>query len=120
MLGDTFADPSLLDGEFDEFFLQPLHRSRLHRDAANRLLRSFDYELVRDLGELYKRIHAPVQLVWGELDRFFPVKWAKEMVNTFPDARLEVIGGAGLFSHEERPAEVAGALVAVLSAARSW
>jgi pimeloyl-ACP methyl ester carboxylesterase len=118
VLGDAFADRSLLDGEFDEFFLQPLHRSRVHRDAAIRLLRSFDYQLVRDLGDLHKRIAVPVQLVWGEHDRFFPVKWAEQMVGSFPDARLEVIKGAGLFSHEERPAEVAQALLPVLTATR--
>ena len=28
VLGDAFADRSLLDGEFDEFFLRPLHTSR--------------------------------------------------------------------------------------------
>ena len=118
VLGDAFADRSLLDGEFDEFFLQPLHRSREYRDATIRLLRSFDYRHVRELGELHRRIDVPVQLVWGEHDRFFPVKWAEEMVGTFPDARLEVIEGAGLFAHEERPAEVARALLPALTAPR--
>ncbi|HEY5876266.1 MAG TPA: alpha/beta hydrolase, partial [Ilumatobacteraceae bacterium] len=106
VLGDAFVDRSLLDGEFDEFFLQPLHRSRPHRDAAIRLLRSFDHQHIRDLGELHRQIDVPVLLVWGEQDRFFPVQWARDMVADFPDARLEVIKGAGLFSHEERPAEV--------------
>ncbi len=114
VLGDAFADRSLLDGEFDEFFLQPLHRSRTHRDAAIRLLKSFDHQHVRDLAELHRQIDVPVQLVWGEEDRFFPVEWAREMVADFPDAQLEVIAGAGLFSHEERPAEVARALLPVL------
>jgi haloalkane dehalogenase len=114
-LGDAFHDRALLAGEFDEFFLQPLHRSRTHRDAAVRLLRSFDHRLVRGLGELHGRIAVPVQLVWGEHDRFFPVKWAESMVDSFPDARLEVIPGAGLFSHEERPADVARALLPVLT-----
>ncbi|CAB4868849.1 unannotated protein [freshwater metagenome] len=118
VLGDAFFDRSLLDGEFDEFFLQPLHRSREHRDATIRLLRSFDYELVRTLGELHRTIDVPVQLVWGEHDRFFPVKWAREMVGTFPNARLEVIEGAGLFSHEERPLQVAQALLPLLTATR--
>ena len=118
VLGDAFADRSLLDGEFDEFFLQPLHRSREHRDAAIRLLRSFDYRFVRELAELHRRIDVPVQLVWGEHDRFFPVRWAEEMVADFRDARLEVIAGAGLFAHEERPAEVARALLPVLTATR--
>ena len=42
---------------------------------------------------LHQRIDVPVQLVWGEHDKFFPVDWAQEMVGTFPDARLEVIAG---------------------------
>jgi pimeloyl-ACP methyl ester carboxylesterase len=118
VLGDAFLDRSLLDGEFDEFFLQPLHRSRVHRDAAIRVLRSFDYRLVRDLGALHQRIDVPVVLVWGEQDRFFPVMWAREMAASFPHAHLEVIAGAGLFSHEERPADVAAALLPTLTATR--
>jgi pimeloyl-ACP methyl ester carboxylesterase len=118
VLGDAFFDRSLLDGEFDEFFLQPLHRSRTHRDATMRLLRSFHYQLVRDLGDLHRRIDVPVQLVWGENDRFFPVKWARTMVDDFPNARLAVIADAGLFSHEERPADVAAALLPTLTGTR--
>lgn len=115
VLGDAFADRSLLDGEFDELFLEPLRSSALHRDAAVRLLRTFDARHVRELGSVHRRIDVPVQLVWGERDAFFPVAWAREMVDTFPDARLAVIPGAGLFSHEERPAEVADALLSVLA-----
>jgi pimeloyl-ACP methyl ester carboxylesterase len=111
VLGDAFADPSLLDGEFDEFFLQPLHRSQDYRSAAMRLLRSFDYQLIDGLGHLHRRLDVPVVLVWGEHDKFFPVDRARAMVAEFPDARLEVIRGAGLFAHEERPAEVARALL---------
>jgi pimeloyl-ACP methyl ester carboxylesterase len=118
VLGDAFVDRSLLDGEFDEFFLAPLHSSRTYRDATMRLLKSFDYQMVRDLGDLHRRIDVPVQLVWGEHDRFFPVKWARDMVGDFRDARLEVIAGAGLFAHEERPAEVAAALLPVLTTSR--
>ncbi len=118
VLGDAFVDSALLDGEFDEFFLRPLHRSREHRDAAIRLLRSFDHQHVRDLRALHARIDVPVQLVWGEQDRFFPVGWAREMVADFTDGRLAVIEGAGLFAHEERPAEVAAALLPLLTATR--
>jgi haloalkane dehalogenase len=118
VLGDAFADRSLLDGEFDEFFLRPLHTSRELRGAAIRLLKSFDYEHVRALGALHERIDVPVKLVWGEHDRFFPVNLAREMVASFPNADLTVIDEAGLFSHEERPAEVARALLPVLTNAR--
>lgn len=57
----------------------------------------------------------PAHLIWGEHDQFFPVAWAKAMVDTFPDARLEIIENARLFSHEERPAEVARALLPALT-----
>jgi pimeloyl-ACP methyl ester carboxylesterase len=118
VLGDAFDDRSLLEGEFDEFFLQPLHTSRAHRDAAIRLLRSFNFELVHGLNQLHQRIDAPVHLVWGEHDKFFPVAWANQMVSTFPHASLSVIADAGLFAHEEKPVEVAAALLPTLTTLR--
>ncbi len=115
VLGDAFTDSSLLEGEFDEFFLQPLHTSEAHLDAAVRLLKSFDEgRHIATLAAAHHRITAPVQLVWGDQDPFFPLAWARDMVTTFPQARLAVIEGAGLFSHEERPAEVAKALLPTL------
>lgn len=115
VLGGAFADKSLLDGEFDEFFLQPLRSNPERLDAAVRLLRSFQSKHIANLGPLHQKITVPVQLVWGEKDPFFPVEWAREMVDTFPDARLSVIDGAWLFSHEEKPAAVAQALLPVLT-----
>ena len=118
VFGATFADSSLLDGEFDEFFLQPLHESPERRDAAVRILRSFDHKYLRDLDRLHQQITVPVQLVWGDQDAFLPLEWAEQMVGTFPDAQLAVIEGAGLFSHEERPAQVAAALLPTLTGGR--
>jgi haloalkane dehalogenase len=114
VFGSAFSDPSMLDGEFDEFFLRPLHESPEHRRAAARVFRSFDLSMVHELGELHRRIDVPVQLVWGDRDPFFPLHWAEEMVGSFPDAQLHVVRGAGLFVHEERPDEVAAALLPVL------
>ena len=37
LLGSAFADASLLDGEFDEFFLAPINRIPARREAAVRL-----------------------------------------------------------------------------------
>jgi pimeloyl-ACP methyl ester carboxylesterase len=63
---------------------------------------------------LHRRIDAPVRLVWGDQDPFFPIARARSMVATFPNADLVEIPGAGLFSHEERPQAVADALLPVL------
>lgn len=118
VLGAAFADPGLIEGEFDEFFLRPLHEDPSRRDAAARLLRGFDTQLVRDLAAVHRRIRVPVHLVWGEHDKFLPLRRAEQMVDTFPDARLTVVEQAGLFAHEERPAAVAAALLPTLLAAR--
>lgn len=115
VLGDAFVDRSLLDGEFDEFFLRPLAEQGPHLAAAIKLLRSFDRRHIDGLAALHRMIDVPVQLVWGEDDKFFPVGGARDMVSTFAHANLTVVPDAGLFSHEERPAEVAAALLPVLT-----
>lgn len=115
VFGDAFADSSLLDDEFDEFFFRPLRESPKHRDAAVKLLRSFDMKFVTDLADVHGKIDVPVRLVWGDQDPFFPVGKARDMIDSFPNATLEVVEGAGLFSHEERPAQVAHALLPTLT-----
>ncbi|MEM7285667.1 MAG: alpha/beta hydrolase [Actinomycetota bacterium] len=114
VLGDAFTDRSLLDGEFDEFFLRPLHEDRARQTTAVRLLKSFDLRFLHELGDVHARIAAPVQLVWGVDDPFFPIEAARRDVATFPDAQIAEIEDAGLFCHEEKPAEVAAALLPVL------
>lgn len=116
VLGGAFVDRTLLDGDFDELLIRPLRDDPARLDAAVRILQSFDVARVHELAELHRRIDVPVQLVWGEQDPFFPVRWAQEMVATFADARLTVVPEAALFAHEERPAEVAAALLPVLGA----
>jgi pimeloyl-ACP methyl ester carboxylesterase len=67
------------------------------------------------------RTRRPIEPV-AELDltseAVFPVEWAREMIADFPNAHLTVVADAGLFSHEERPADVAQALLPVLTATR--
>lgn len=115
VFGDAFADRSGLDGEFAEFFLKPLHESSARRHAAVKLLRSFDFDDLSALPDIHAEIDVPVGLVWGAKDPFFPVRDATKMLGTFPNATLQVIEGAGLFCHEERPAEVAEALLPTLT-----
>jgi pimeloyl-ACP methyl ester carboxylesterase len=54
--------------------------------------------------------------LWGKQDKFFPVDRARAMVADFPNATLHVIRDAGLFAHEEQPADVDGALLPILTA----
>ena len=116
VFGDAFADRSFLRGEFEEFFFKPLQQVPDKRNAAVKLLKSFDMKKhVEALAQIHPKIDVPVQLVWGDKDPFFPVAKAREMVSEFPNAQLTEIRGAGLFCHEERPKEVAEALLPVLA-----
>jgi haloalkane dehalogenase len=116
VFGDSVVDRSMLDGEFDEFFMQPLHASAAVQSATAKLFKSFDLNDIKTLRDVHRRIDVPVRLVWGAEDRFLPVVSARRMVGDFPDAGLSEISGAGLFSHEEKPAEVAAALLPTLTA----
>jgi len=115
VFGDAFADRALLDGEFAEFFFHPLHNNTIARDAAVRLLRSFDMSHVTGLLATHRQLDVPVKLVWGDRDPFFPADRAKAMVSTFPNASIDIIEGAGLFSHEEAPTDVATSLLPTLT-----
>jgi pimeloyl-ACP methyl ester carboxylesterase len=115
VFGDAVHDRSLLDGEFTEFFFTPLATSVAHRDAAAKLLKSFDTAHIDALLDIHRRIDVPVRLVWGVHDPFFPIADARKMIAEFPNADLVEIADAGLFSHEERPAEVAQALLPTLT-----
>lgn len=119
ILGDAFADRSQLDGEFDEFFLEPMHHNARHRQATMRLARSFDMALVDELRDVQRRIDVPVRLVWGDQDPFFPIERVRGVVADFPNADLIEIAGAGLFCHEEAAADVAKALLPTLIELRS-
>lgn len=115
VLGDAFADKRLLDGDFDEFFLRPLANDPTLLAATGRIARTFSLDDVRALTALHRKIDVPVVLVWGDQDPFFPIKHARTMVDEFSNASMIEIPGAGLFSHEEAPEQVAAALLPTLT-----
>lgn len=116
VFGDAFADRSLLDGDFAEFFFEPLGNDAAYRAATVKVLKSFEMRYVTELADIHRRIDVPVAMVWGDRDPFFPVDQARIMVDEFPNAELTVLEGVALFSHEEAPAKVAAALLPTLTA----
>lgn len=114
LLGECFTDNSLLDGEFEEFFLKPLYDNKNRRKGAGEVLRSFDMSLIHNLQQAHNEIKVPVKWVCGENDPFFPLQWSKEIVNTFENASVHIVPNAKLFCHEEKPEEVANAILPTL------
>jgi pimeloyl-ACP methyl ester carboxylesterase len=113
--GGAFADPSRLDGEFHELFVQPLLDSRDRLRGQIRYLQGIDWRLVDGLAARHRDVTARVLLVWGEDDPTFPIDRAREMVAQLARCDgLRAIAGAKLFVHEEKPDEVAQHVLAHL------
>jgi pimeloyl-ACP methyl ester carboxylesterase len=77
--------------------------------------------LLRELGELESAIasvQAPVLLLADPEDTQVPVGTARRLVQILPDARLQLVQGAGHHLPRRAPQAVAGAIVAFLAAAQ--
>lgn len=112
ILGDAFTNKDLLDGEFEEFFLRPLHDDPERQWAAGEFGRHFDLGLLEELTDCHRKIDVPVQLVWGSDDPFFPLERTRRMIDEFSGpADLEGIDEAKLFVHEEHPERTANAIL---------
>jgi pimeloyl-ACP methyl ester carboxylesterase len=112
--GGCFADLGLIDGDFTEHVVEPLVRSAQRRDGVRRYLIGAKWDAVDALEREHARLAMPVRLIWGADDPTFPVELARPMAKQLPDAHLVEIPGGRLLVHEEKPAEVASAVVEFL------
>jgi pimeloyl-ACP methyl ester carboxylesterase len=117
--GGCFTDLGLIGGDFHQHVVQPLLRSPLRREGMRRYLLGAKWEPVDALEHDHGRITMPVELIWGADDPTFPVEQARKMVKQLPDAHLVESPGARLLVHEEKPAEVARAVLQFLGSSGS-
>jgi pimeloyl-ACP methyl ester carboxylesterase len=102
--GGVFQDPAYAEGEFGRLFVQPLLQSDAAMNGALQLMKSFDFAIVDGLPDVHRRIRAPVRLIWGPEDPFFPIDLARHVVSQFGgEADLVEIAGAKLFTQEDHP-----------------
>ncbi|MCY3637768.1 MAG: alpha/beta fold hydrolase [Chloroflexi bacterium] len=59
-----------------------------------------------NLIHLLPRVQVPTLVVWGENDCIVPVSAGERIADTMPNARLEVVEGAGHLPHIEKPEQV--------------
>ena len=63
------------------------------------------------------RIKVPVQLIWGEHDGYVRTDFGKRLLECIPDARMNIIKGAGHYPQIEKLEETVSALAPVLEGA---
>lgn len=104
--GGCFHDRQLIDGDLADLFIHPLLRSKRALEGQLGLLDGFDWTVVDHLAHTHARILAPVALVWGRDDPWFPLERARAMQPELPGGcELVEIADAKLFAHEECPRE---------------
>ncbi|MBI5513639.1 MAG: alpha/beta hydrolase [Deltaproteobacteria bacterium] len=105
----------------DEFYLPGYPYDRARVDAW---FEAFDppearesaYKALLALGDTaaltprLPRVRAPSLVLWGERDRRYPVELGERLARELPDARLEVIAGAGHCPADDHPDETAAHL----------
>ncbi len=102
--GGCFTEPSLIDGEFFQLFIEPMLAAPRRISGQTRFLMGIDWKLVDALKVDHAKIKAPVLLVWGEDDPVFPVALAREMATQLGNcAGFVALPGGKLFVHEEMP-----------------
>jgi len=112
--GGCFNDLALIEGDFHEHVVVPLVRSAKRRDGMRRYLTGALWAPVDALECDHARLQMPVRMIWGVDDPTFPIELARNMVRQFPNARLVEIAGGRLLAHEEKPDDVADALIEFL------
>ncbi len=113
--GGCFNDLSLIGGEFAEHVLNPVLSSGAKMEGLKRYLTGAKWGPVDALREEHAHLTMPVRLIWGLDDPTFPIGLAREMLAQFPDAELVEIPGARLLAHEEKPEQVAAAVLEFLN-----
>jgi haloalkane dehalogenase len=110
--GGCFRDLDHLDGEFAKACLAPLLADN---GGAMRTLLHFDLRLSDRLPDVHRRISAPVVLIWGGDDPFFPAEKARAMLPQFRDVRgFHVLSRYKLFVQDEAPELVTAKLEPLL------
>lgn len=101
-------------------FIHGQHHAYFSRFGSRAsIVEGFDASLSTTVAAVADRIEQPVLLIAGELDEVAPLGPQFELLEAFPDARLDVIPGVGHLVHYETPVAAAHAIRSFL-AERLW
>ena len=107
-LGFGLCFANLKTFDFDEFYrtmVAPNARSDASLRTTRKFLLDFDFADVDACEAKYGELKMPKYLLWGEDDKIFPLEQGWRLRDMLPEpTRFDMISGAGLFVHEEKPA----------------
>jgi pimeloyl-ACP methyl ester carboxylesterase len=86
------------------------------QSAYFRKIAQWTQDDVGALEPLLRGVSVPVRIIWGKQDRWLDCSVAHRLQGLLPGSQLQLIPGAGHFSPEDAPAEVADALLEFFAA----
>jgi hypothetical protein len=89
-------------------------KSDLGQGAFCRQIAQADQLYTDEVQDRCGEISIPTLVCWGEEDTWIPTARGHELIARIPDARLELIAGAGHLVQEDAPAELTAGLIAFL------
>jgi len=95
----SFYNQSLVTDELIDMMYAPLCNKN-NRKAQLDYSRNIDWRKTRIM---LPEIRIPTLIIWGNQDRYIPVRFGRQMKQLMPDARLEIVDNCGHSSHNEYP-----------------
>ncbi|MDF1664082.1 MAG: alpha/beta hydrolase [Planctomycetota bacterium] len=110
--GYAYQNKALFNDEFYKGYVTPLLTDTQRWKGCMNYVMAIDWDVVDSLKDLHGEIEAPVKLIWGEKDQFFPLKEAEAMGPQFKNYQgFVTLSNAGLMSYEEKPTESVAAML---------
>lgn len=107
----AFADPSIVTPEMVEEIYAAVS-SPENRWAQVAYSRNLDLEEVQ---RAVPATRIPTLIIYGDADQYGPYEEGRALAEALPDARFELVGGAGHNAHEEKPEEIDALITGFLS-----
>jgi pimeloyl-ACP methyl ester carboxylesterase len=79
--------------------------------AFYRQIAQMDRRYTDEIEPLYSNIRCPVQILWGEEDRWIPLERGRELASRIPAATLHCVPRAGHLVQEDAPEAIVAALL---------
>ncbi|PQJ80469.1 alpha/beta fold hydrolase [Polaribacter porphyrae] len=113
---EAYSDKSMFkNSENLDVYIKPIISSKEKTINAFKYLKGIDWKVIDSFKENHKRIKAKTLLIWGEDDKTFPIKKAREMVNQFnKNCKIIPIKNASLLPHEEKSEKVLSYIIPFL------
>ena len=100
ILEQAYPSGNNIDEELIKILYKPTQRKN-SKEAFRGFINLFDDYLATDL---FEKVDAPIQLIWGEKDPWESLSEAKNWKKQFNNIkRLDIVEGAGHCPHDENP-----------------